>query len=1500
MGRSGVPLGTLVPPGPFPRHLLRAAWVAAIAVGIATGLAIAADLQSKPGAQVVFVVCVAAAGAAAGPWASLIAGAASLPIYIAFFLNSPSRFSVSRSQVGSLVALGIGFLVIAAIVWRERRSRTLSSDARELSGALDHAGVVVWRWDTDDDRIEWLDDPARLTGDAHIDAPATFHELLELVHQDDRAELEQTMRSAVSGRSAFDVEARINLVPNDWRWVQLEGKVVRRLGRPRVAGLARDVTPRRRAEEREHFLAELTRTLAVTLDFDQMIAELARLAVPTLGDWCSVDMLEPDGAVRNAAIAHSDPAEVELARELRDRFPVDRRAPSWAAAVLAGGPARLDVEVPGRDSAEDGRSSEELDLLDRLGWRSAVTAPLKARGRAFGAVTLVNAETPRAYDESDLVFLEEVAQLAALMLDNASLHRDEQELRASAEATARRVERFQALTARLSAAVTPAEVAETLVEETREVLGARAGWVSVLSEDGEELRLLAENGYRQDFVQKYRRIPITSELAVVEAVRGGEPVWLESVEGGLDAYPELVEGGDATGGSALAIVPLHDVERAFGFLALRFDGPRVFADAERALISSFVGQCAQSLERARLYERESTARAEAERHRGELHFLGEVSKTLSSTLELDEMLDELLRLTVPEVADAVSIFLLEEGRYLRRAASVHVDPAKTELMRDLRGVRLDLESSTGPLARAIRQREPVGLAVSEAGALDSLALDDPQLRTLESLGMNDWYALPLVVRGQALGVFSLARVGSGRFSDRDLGLAREFANRAAPALANAAEFERERSARASAEQASQRLGHLHRIATALAQAISPEEVAAAVVEHSRAAFGADSTAVQLLSADGSELEPAAAFGHLEELIARYGTMSMSQELPAVQVVREGQVCWFASSAELAERFPDHASIRGPLEAVGFIPLAGQEKPLGLLTVSFESRRPLGGDDRALADVLLRQCGQALERARLFIREQEARRRAEEATKRLNQLQAIVEAGLSARSMEELVQDLLTRVSRLLGAERATILLLDEEQQVLRVRAAIGLEGESLDEVRVPLGAGVDGRIAATGEPRIVADLSQVEVVSPYLSRAGGSLIGVPLSVGRRVLGVLNVSSLQLNAFSEDDLELLELAAERAALAFERMMVYEREHQIAITLQQSVLPGALPEIESLPVAVRYLPGRTELEVGGDWYDVIELDDRRVGIVVGDVVGKGVIAAAAMAQLRNALRVYALDGLDPGSAVGRLGEFARTVGMPFATVLYLVIDFETGLCSYASAGHPPALYRRRDWPPVYLEDGRTPPIGVGLDTPSPQASVQLEPGDLLLLYTDGLVESRSMTLNEGLERLSNAVEQGPEGLDELLDHVGLELDVETRQDDVALVAIRWEPAPTLELRLPVDPASLADLRRELRAWLGRSGVEDPAAHDIVVACSEACANAILHAADPTEPDFVVSGVRQNGEISLVVRDFGRWREPDPEPTSGGFGFTLMHALMDTVEVQTEPEGTEIRMCRRLTAE
>src|SRR5581483_12017613 len=586
---------------------------ALVAAGIATGLGEALDLNTKPGAQVVFLVLAAAAAAAGGFWAGLLAGAFSFPLYIYFFLNKPDAFTVPSSRVTSLVVMGIAFAIVSYVVAREQRARAISADARDVQEALNQAGMAIWEWDPERDRVRWSHDARGLFGLPRSQRIDTHGQLLEAVHPDDREPLRSLLDEALALDTEFEIEVRTSLTAAGWRWLLLQGTVRGGVRGTGISGLARDVTIRRRSVERERFLGGLTRALAVAPDYDGMMSELARLAVPELGDWCWVDVLEEDGSIRNVVAQHSDAAKAEIVRDLRRRFPVEAGASSGAAAVLASGKSQLYAEITEETLREGVPNDELFELYRRLDPRSSIVSPLRARGRTIGALTVVAAGSARRYTEDDLAFVEEVAQLAALMIDNARLHRDEQGARQDAEGVALRMERLQALTARLSAAVSPTEVAQIIVAESRDVLGARAAWVSML--EGNELRHLASNGYREEFMQKYRRIPIRSDLIVAEAVRRGKARWVESIEADADGHPELSEGVGATGGESVAYIPLMAADQAFGFLALRFDGPRTFAPGERSQISSFVDQCGQSLERARLYEAERDARTEADVHR---------------------------------------------------------------------------------------------------------------------------------------------------------------------------------------------------------------------------------------------------------------------------------------------------------------------------------------------------------------------------------------------------------------------------------------------------------------------------------------------------------------------------------------------------------------------------------------------------------------------------------------------------------------------------------------------------------------------------------------------------------------------------------------------------------------------------------------------------------------------------------------------------------------------
>ncbi|MGZ5359799.1 MAG: GAF domain-containing protein, partial [Solirubrobacterales bacterium] len=245
---------------------------------------------------------------------------------------------------------------------------------------------------------------------------------------------------------------------------------------------------------------------------------------------------------------------------------------------------------------------------------------------------------------------------------------------------------------------------------------------------------------------------------------------------------------------------------------------------------------------------------------------------------------------------------------------------------------------------------------------------------------------------------------------------------------------------------------------------------------------------------------------------------------------------------------------------------------------------------------------------------------------LESLQRVTDATLGRLSEQDLLTELLVRITEILHSDTAAILLLDEDARVLRARAARGIEEEVERGVQIPVGGGFAGRIAAERRAITIDDVDHADILNPILREKGiRSLLGVPMLVEDRVLGVLHVGSLKPRKFTPDEHDLLQLAADRAAVAIEQTSLSE-QRRLAEALQRQILridlSGALG-VSGLEVASRYLPASGE-SLGGDWYDAFAIGGGRVAMAVGDVVGHGLEAAAVMSQLRTALRSYAVDG------------------------------------------------------------------------------------------------------------------------------------------------------------------------------------------------------------------------------------------------------------------------------------
>jgi len=379
------------------------------------------------------------------------------------------------------------------------------------------------------------------------------------------------------------------------------------------------------------------------------------------------------------------------------------------------------------------------------------------------------------------------------------------------------------------------------------------------------------------------------------------------------------------------------------------------------------------------------------------------------------------------------------------------------------------------------------------------------------------------------------------------------------------------------------------------------------------------------------------------------------------------------------------------------------------------------------------------------------------TARLQQATSMLAEALTVEQVVEVI----TEVGRTaIGALRSAVVLLDSDRARLKLVNADGLPATVPDSVGGPLtlqSASVVTRSIATRRPVLVEDPDDLRRqfegeldIDPATVAATSderSWVGLPLLAAGAPLGALRFSFSRPRRITEEERVFLEALAGQCSLAVERAGLYEREHTTAETLQRSLLPDRLPSVPGLILTASYLPVTRNMEIGGDWYDAFRLADQRLAVAVGDVMGKGLTAAAGMGRVRNALRALALTDPRPAAVLGGLDRLfsATEEDEQVTTVAYLVIDPETGEGMLGNAGHLPALVLVAGDPPRFDQVEPGTPLGVA--SPRRQHAFSMRPGSTAVFYSDGLVENRNRGLDAGLEELQ-AVAARAEG--ELLGH------------------------------------------------------------------------------------------------------------------------------------------------------
>ncbi|MEH2084259.1 MAG: PAS domain S-box protein [Nostoc sp.] len=429
----------------------------------------------------------------------------------------------------------------------------------------------------------------------------------EITHPDDlEVDWENARRVLAKEISGYSLEKRYIRKDGSIIWVNLTSSAVWDAnGQPMYAlGIIEDISHRKRVEATQNFLVEASTLLAASLDYEITLGNVANLAVPTLADLCIVDVFQEDWSSKQIAIAIADPAKLNILDEIRRRYPPKTKAKQLVQQLRLG----ISVfypELSDSNLVEMSEDNEHLQLLQSLGIRSLMVIPVRSRGQLFGAISFFTAESGRQYRQTDLALAEDIARRAATAIDNSRLYQETQR-------SVNRTILLQKITAALSEALTPQQVADVVVNQGIAALEATGGSVVLLTEGNTTLKVVQAIGYPQTLTNTWASFPITAPNQIAETVRTGQPIFLENLAAMIAKYPNLANVVTVMANNAWASIPLIVEGKVIGALGLSFTTGQIFNQEDRGFMLTLGQQCAQAIARAQLYEAEKIARAEAE------------------------------------------------------------------------------------------------------------------------------------------------------------------------------------------------------------------------------------------------------------------------------------------------------------------------------------------------------------------------------------------------------------------------------------------------------------------------------------------------------------------------------------------------------------------------------------------------------------------------------------------------------------------------------------------------------------------------------------------------------------------------------------------------------------------------------------------------------------------------------------------------------------------------
>lgn len=930
------------------------------------------------------------------------------------------------------------------------------------------------------------------------------------------------------------------------------------------------------------------------------------------------------------------------------------------------------------------------------------------------------------------------------LLESLRLARD------SAEGAWRRLARLQAIAVKLSGASTVDEVGALLVADGSEVLNADGGFFSTVDDERKELVLRAARGAGREVVAFYQAVPLDAPVPPAEVARTGEPVFVCSHQERRRRFPEI---GDQ-GAAAFAVIPLSRAGMVVAVLAFGFVDARTFSGDDRELLATIAGMSMQALHRAELYDVTQRAAVRAAQ-------LERVTTRLTGAESIRQVGDVVVEELLPVVgAVGGSLFLVDEATSTLRAVVIHgYGPEVAEAYEDVH-----IEDET-PAGEAFRTGRPI--------FIESESDWDGRYPSLEAViadsGIRSVCQLPLVVDDRAMGTLGFGFASQHRFDAEErqhLGIVAAICGQA---LGRAMALD-------AARRVNARLASIDEITDAALSQLPLDDLVEELPRRVAGSIGCDVVRILLLEEDGS---------HLRE----YGWHGSGNREPTLIPIGRGLAGRVAATGapivfdDISQHEVVNPSIPDTIKTVAGFPLKSGGQVIGVLDVGAGADRPFTDDDLEILELAGDRIAVAIERSRAFEIERAARRRSEF----MGRLGDVIN---QAGSLRAVARDVAHLAIGILADWCILTVITDDGTPIVAaahsdpalVESAGGLAEVNQFDASAEAGPPAVIRTGRTEFYPVIDESLHETIADRDLRQAARDLdlrssITVALRGSSTIVGAMQLVNAGSSArFGPDDVALAEDLAARIGVAIEGRLSLARHREAAMTLQRSLLPAELPHIVGAGVATRYWPASDVVDVGGDFFDVIELSPAGWGILIGDVSGKGVAAAAMTGIARYTARAAGRHGYGPTEVLRWIHDAFLTQSETtesFCSALYGVLETvgDHHRFRFAVGGHPLPIVRRAGGPAQHVGSrgtvlGLIDPVSVSM------SEIALHNGDWLVLYTDGVTDvpvDDAITEDELLHIVEDVCVTTPENALESLDRVLVDRygDLSNRDDTAVLI-------------------------------------------------------------------------------------------------------------------------------------